>query len=1190
MPEDFGFRVHVLLFQIGDFIMAGFLKQLLKMDEYRRLIENVDTGISPVAVYGLSESQGSPVAYSLFEHVNKSAVIITYNDIEAKKIYEDLSFFTRNVCYLPSKEVLFYNIEAVSSDIASERLKAIKRILDGENLILVTSIDNLARKYIDPELFCKYSIKLKVGDRVNLSSLINTFILSGYERVEMVEGKGQFSIRGGIIDFYPLISQVPFRIELFDDEVDSIREFDSLTQRSLDKVSSVEVFPSREIIIESENTNYAIPKIRREMDFRIKEKGNKKSREYTEHLGEKFRAYIEKLGEHIYFEGIDGLLPYFFNKFYTLFDYFDCNPLVIVDEPSRVLQKIDTMSFEFSETYENMLQKGEVLPSQGELLYPKEEIIGHMFQNKIVTFNILPRIVEHFQSMSVINFTAITMHSFHNQMELLIEDLKLWKDRNYMVVILSGTEARGKRLVEALMENDIESLYYDVLPEDIARGQIIVTKGMLNKGFEYPAIRFALVSDGEMFGESKHKRRYASLKGASRIKSFTDLKVGDYVVHVNHGIGIYQGIKQLTVDGIKKDYLDLRYASGDKLYVPVNQLDLVQKYIGSEGKTPKIYKLGGTEWIKAKAKVKESIKKMADDLVKLYAIRQSTAGHAFPPDTPWQKDFEDEFPYEETPDQLTAIDEIKRDMEKSKPMDRLLCGDVGYGKTEVALRAAFKAVMDGKQVAFLVPTTILAEQHYNNFVQRFADFPIKVDMISRFRSSGEQKKTIKSLREGSIDILVGTHRLLQKDIRFRDLGLLIVDEEQRFGVAHKEAIKALKKNVDVLTLSATPIPRTLHMSLLGVRDMSVIETPPEERYPVQTYVVEYNEQLVRDAILREINRGGQVYVVYNRVETIKEMAVKLESLVPEARIAIGHGQMSEHELENVMISFLKGEYDVLLSTTIIENGIDIPNVNTLIVYDADRMGLSQLYQLRGRVGRSNRLAYAYFTYKKDKIISEIAEKRLKAIKEFTEFGSGFKIAMRDLELRGAGNLLGPEQHGHMDAVGYDMYCRLMEEAVGELKGEAAKEPIETSIDLNVNAYIDSNFIKDEGQKIEVYKKIAAIRDLQDKYDVEEEIEDRFGNIPEELQNLLEIAYLKNRASKIGVVSINQKGGIISINFGDAKALMPEVVIKLMDKYDKLINFSSSKTPSIVLKPEETKGAGIIKVLKEVIETIYSLQR
>lgn len=1170
-------------------IMAGFLKQLQEMEEYRRLIENVDSGISPVAVYGLSESQSSHIAYSLFEHVNKSTVIITYNDVEAKKIYEDLSFFTRDVYYMPSKEVLFYNIEAVSSDIASERLAVIKRMLEGNKIILVTSVDNLAQKYIDPGLFYKYSVRLKTGDRVNMKSLINTFIVSGYERVEMVEGKGQFSIRGGIIDFYPLTSQIPFRIELFDDEVDSIREFDSLTQRSLEKINSVEIFPSREIIIENENVNSAIPKISRELDFRLKG-SSKRTKEYTDHLSEKFKAYIEKLGEHIYFEGIDGLLPYFFNKFYTLLDYFKCKPLVIVDEPSRVLQRIDTLSFEFSETYENMLQKGEVLASQGELLYPVGEITGHMFQNKIVTFNILPRIVEHFKPLSVINFTAVTMHSFHNQLELLIEDLKLWKLRKYRTVILSGTEARGKRLVEALMENNIESLYYDVPPEDILEGQIIITKGMLNKGFEYPTIHFALVSDSEMFGESKRKRRPAPIKGVSRIKSFTDLNVGDYVVHVNHGIGIYQGIKQLTVEGIKKDYLDLRYASGDKLYVPVDQLDLVQKYIGSEGKTPKVYKLGGTEWIKAKTKVKESIKEMADDLVKLYAVRQSTAGHAFPPDTPWQKQFEDEFPYEETPDQLTAIDEIKRDMENSKPMDRLLCGDVGYGKTEVALRAAFKSVMDGKQVAFLVPTTILAEQHYNNFAQRFADFPIKVDMISRFRSPGEQRKTLKALKEGSVDILVGTHRLLQKDIRFRDLGLLIVDEEQRFGVAHKEAIKALKKNVDVLTLSATPIPRTLHMSLLGVRDMSVIETPPEERYPVQTYVVEYNEQLVRDAVLREINRGGQVYVVYNRVETIKEMAIKLGALVPEARIAVGHGQMSEHELENVMINFLKGEYDVLLSTTIIENGIDIPNVNTLIVYDADKMGLSQLYQLRGRVGRSNRLAYAYFTYKKDKIISEIAEKRLKAIKEFTEFGSGFKIAMRDLEIRGAGNLLGPEQHGHMDAVGYDMYCRLMEEAVRELKGEAAKEPIETSIDLNINAYIDSNFIKDEGQKIEIYKKIAAIRDLQDKYDVEEEIEDRFGNIPEELQNLLEIAFLKNRASKIGVVSINQKEEIININFGDAAALIPEVIIKLMGKYNKMINFSSSKVPSIILKSGDARGKDILKTLKGIIESIYSLQK
>lgn len=1169
--------------------MKGLVKPLNEITEYRYLVDNIGKGVSPIAVHGLSESQRCHVAYSIFEQFNKPLVFVTYNDLEAKKIYEDLSFFTSNAYYLPSREVLFYDIEAISSDIASERLKVIRRIINGERLILVTSVDNLSQKYIDPEMLRGHTKKLKVGDTLDLRDLIDNFIISGYDRVDMVEGKGQFSIRGGIIDFYPLTSGSAYRIELFDDEIDSIREFDVLSQRSTDKVSVAEIFPAREIIVERKSSYEGYDKISQQLNQRLGSGKGKKDKEHTDRLKSKIKGVLERLKESIYFEGIDGFLPYFYSKLFNLIEYFKVQPLVIVDEPSRVLQRIDTLSFEFSETFENMLSKGEILPSQGELLYPKGEILGSILNNGVLTLNILPKLVESFNPRSIVNFTAMTMHPFHGQMELLIEELKLWKSKKYRVAILSGTSAKGQRLVSSLQEKNIEALYYDVPPEDIIPGQIIVTKGILNRGFEYPAIGFVIVSDREIFGESKQKRRPTNAKGVAKIKSFTDLKIGDYVVHVNHGIGIFQGVKQLTVEGIKKDYLDIRYASGDKLYVPVDQLELVQKYIGAEGKPPKVYKLGGTDWIKIKAKVKDSIKEMADGLVKLYALRQQVQGHAYSYDTPWQKQFEEEFPYEETPDQLTAIEEIKRDMENSKPMDRLLCGDVGYGKTEVAIRAAFKAVMDGKQVAFLVPTTILAEQHYNNFKQRFADFPVKIDMISRFRSPSDQKKTLKAAQDGMVDILVGTHRLLQKDIKFKDLGLLVIDEEQRFGVAHKEAMKNLKRNVDVLTLSATPIPRTLHMSLLGVRDMSVIETPPEERYPVQTYVVEYNEQLVRDAILRELNRGGQIYFVYNRVESIKEMFTRLSVLVPESRIGIAHGQMSEHELENVMVSFLKGDCDILLSTTIIESGLDIPNVNTLIVYDADKMGLSQLYQLRGRVGRSNRLAYAYFTYKRDKMLSEVAEKRLKAIKEFTEFGSGFKIAMRDLEIRGAGNLLGPEQHGHMEAVGYDMYCRLLEEAVHEVKGEKFREPAETAVDLSINAYIDSEFIKDESQKIEIYKKIAAIKDIKDMYDIEEEVEDRFGDIPQSTRNLLKIAYMKVVASKAGVSNISQKGNAVNVHFSQDAELKPEVVMGLVEKYGKVINFNATKLPYFTVRVQDPKDNGILDNLKELLETINSLQ-
>lgn len=1169
--------------------MHGLIKPLYDMEEYRRLINDIDRGYSPIAVHGLSESSKCHVVYSLFDHIKKPVVIITYNDLEAKKIHEDLSLFFDGVYYLPSKEVLFYDIEAVSSDIASERLNTLKQVIGRDVLILVTPVDNIVQKYVSPHIFEKYRINLRLGDTVNLQELLNTFIMAGYERVDMVEGKGQFSIRGGIIDFFPLTSNEPYRIELFDDEIDSIRMFDVLTQRSTDKIDEAEIFPAREIIVEREAAASGYERIGAELESRLKLIKNRKSKEGSDRIKEKILPVLEKLKESIYFRGMDAYLPYFYNKLYRLFDYFKFSPMIMVDEPSRVLQRIDTMAFEFQEMYEDLLGKGEVLPTQGELLYARDEVIGSLVGSRVVTFNTLPRLIEEFKPAAVANFTSVTMHPFHGQVELLIEDLKMWKSKKYRVAILSGTPARGQRLVESLREKGMETLYYDKFPEDIAPGQIAVSKGILSRGFEYPTIQYSIVSDREIFGESKHRRKAPAARGVAKIKSFTDLKVGDYVVHVNHGIGIFQGIKQLTVEGIKRDYLDIRYASGDKLFVPVDQLDLVQKYIGADDKPPKVYKLGGTEWVKTKARVKESIRQMADDLVKLYAIRQEVKGHAFSPDTTWQKQFEEEFPYEETPDQITAIEEIKKDMENTKPMDRLLCGDVGYGKTEVAIRAAFKAAMDGKQVAFLVPTTILAEQHYNNFLQRFRDFPIKIEMISRFRSPGEQKKTLKAVKEGSIDILVGTHRLLQKDIQFKDLGLLIIDEEQRFGVAHKEAIKSLKKNVDVLTLTATPIPRTLHMSLLGVRDMSVIETPPEERYPVQTYVVEFNEQLIRDAIFREINRGGQVYFVYNRVETIKDMLARLSVLLPDARIAIGHGQMSEHELENVMIDFHNGEYDILLCTTIIETGLDIPNVNTLIVYDADRMGLSQLYQLRGRVGRSNRLAYAYFTYKKDKVLQEVAEKRLKAIKEFTEFGSGFKIAMRDLEIRGAGNMLGPEQHGHMETVGYDMYCRLMEEAIHEVKGEKVSEPVETSIELGISAYIDSDYIKDEGQKIEIYKKIAAIRDRKDLYDVEEEIEDRFGDIPETLRNLLQISYIKAAASQAGIVNIVQKGDIINLHFAGNIEAKHQWIMALLEKYDKQISFNASKMPYFSVKTAGIKNTEVLGLLRDMIEVINNLQ-
>ena len=887
-----------------------------------------------------------------------------------------------------------------------------------------------------------------------------------------------------------LYNDNPVRMS-FDDEIDSIRYFDLETQRSIRKLDMVELFPMREMLLRPEDFEKGSKEIEKALNDRLNfysSSGKKKA--LSQNLKEKILEDVEKIKQNIYFQGIEKYAAFFYEKSCYVMDYIE-DFMVVIDEANRVRQRYENVRLEYEEHFKSLLEEGELLPDQINALHSYEDVLIKINDKKVVCLNALLKSSQDFKPERSISFVCRSMAPFHGKINLLIDEIKLLKNRKYRVVILSGNKERGLRIVEALKEEGIEALYQDRLSFDLQEGHVVVLPGNLSGGFEFPTIKYALITDLEVFGT---KRRKVVKKKGGTIKFFGDLKVGDYVVHENHGIGQYMGIERLKVNNVVRDYLHIRYQGNDKLYIPTDQFDMIQKYVGGE-KAPRVNKLSGTEWAKTKARARKAIEDMAEELLKLYAERQQAEGFAFSEDGKWQKEFEDLFPYEETPDQLNCIEEIKRDMESSKTMDRLLCGDVGYGKTEVALRAAFKCIMDGKQVAILVPTTILAQQHYNTCCQRFENFPVHVEMLSRFRTAREQKKILEGLRIGTIDLIIGTHRLLQDDVMFKDLGLLIVDEEQRFGVAHKEKIKQMKKNVDVLTLTATPIPRTLHMSLIGVRDISVIEEPPEERYPVQTYVMEYNDEIVRDAMLREINRGGQVYFLYNRVRSINKMAERVRSLLPEARIAVAHGQMDERLLENTMLDFYNGEYDVLLCTTIIETGLDIPNVNTIIVYDSDKMGLSQLYQLRGRVGRSNRLAYAYFTYQRDKVLTEVAEKRLQAIKEFTEFGSGFKIAMRDLEIRGAGNLLGREQHGHMESIGYDLYTKLLNETVRKLAGKPLEEKIDCSIELNIEAYIPLSYIKDENQKIEIYKKIASIDGLSSLYDIEEEIEDRFGDIP-----------------------------------------------------------------------------------------------
>lgn len=1163
--------------------LKGLYDVLKQYDAYQKVLASLNSNKTPCAIHGLSDSQKAYISYCLFEDTQKQTLFIAHNDMEARKLYEDISNFTENCVYFPVKEMVF-NVDVTSGEVNIERLKAIYRILKGEKLIVVSAIDSVFYKMPPEDVIKSSFFTIKPGDSVDILSLASKLIDLGYERVDLVEGRGQFAQRGGIIDLFSTLSEDPVRIEMFGDEVDTIRTFDAISQRSQGRVDSIDIYAAREVIIDKNKIPEIAKRISSNLESRLRSI-SKKNKDIEGNIKARIEENIEKLKNNRYFEGIDSFIDYIYNEPGNFIDYFK-DPLIIIDESARASERINASFENFEEVFKSMLEKGEVLPLQGRYMIPPDDIIDKLNSSRLVTLNMLPRIIEDFKPKSVISFNGISMNSLNGNIEILLNEVKSKIEKKYKVLIMAGKPQRAERLAASLKEEGFVTKFEDKIDE-LKEGILYITSGSLNRGMEFPDIRLLVVSDKEVYKEKKqHKRVFT--KKAGKIQSFTDIRQGDYVVHVNHGIGIYKGIKELVIDGIKKDYLVIMYQGGDTLYVPVEQLDMVQKYIGDVENPPKVNKLGGAEWIKTKKKVKESVKEMAKDLINLYAYRSASEGYAFSKDSLWQKQFEDDFPYEETPDQITSISEIKKDMESPKAMDRLLCGDVGYGKTEVAMRAAFKCVMDGKQVAVLVPTTILAEQHYNNFKQRFSDFPVSIDMMSRFRNREEQKRTLKNLYAGNIDIIIGTHRILQKDIKFKDLGLLIIDEEQRFGVSHKEKIKTLKKNIDVLTLTATPIPRTLHMSMIGVRDMSIIETPPKERYPVQTYVMEYNEGMIRDSIIREISRGGQVFFVYNRVETIKDMQIALSKLVPEARIIVAHGQMDEKELERVMLDFVSGEGDILLCTTIIETGIDMPNVNTLIVYDADRMGLSQLYQLRGRVGRSSRLAYAYFTYRKDKVLTEVAEKRLKAIKEFTEFGSGFKIAIRDLEIRGAGNLLGTQQHGHIAAVGYDLYCRLLSEAVKELKGEETAEDLETQIDLPVNAYVPDNFIEDEVLKIEIYKKIASIQNKDDKMDVEDEITDRFGDMPSPLLNLIDIAYIKSFAKKYKIISIKEVGRDIILGFSSSSFIDIDAVRELNAKMNNSIIYINNAVPSVKIKTQVINETNPIIILKDFMENLAGL--
>ncbi|MBF8983634.1 transcription-repair coupling factor [Lutibacter sp. B2] len=1159
-----------------------FIEGIRSLREYEQLQEGINKEQSPIVVHGLIDSQIAHIISSLGSSNRKQCLVITYNHQQAKKIYEDLCFFSKENVYLfPNKELLFYNYDAYSRQNMEERVRVLTEVNQKNNTIVVASIDSLLYRLMAKDTFFQRSFSLKYGQVIQREEIINGLISLRYERCDMVEAKGQFSSRGGIIDFYPIHEKSPYRIELFDDEIDSIRQFDSRTQLSLEKKDEVILYPVKEVLQNDASKIEGIEKIEKDklkLSRTLIGKAN-------ERLQDKINNTIEQLQNNMIPQGFENYLNYFYEDTASLIDYMDEKAFVFVDEPSRVMEKADHIQHEIEESFKMLLEKGEVLPGQIDLICHYDEFVATMKKKQVFVLSNLPKNNPFFESKNIVNFSSRTAPTFHGKIDLFTKEIKNLKYKGYKSVILSSTKERAIRLEEALREDGIECSYLKELDRDIKPGQIVIIDGQLRKGFEYHANKFLVITEDEIFGSAKKKRTTKRRDDARPIKSFIDLKVGDYVVHENHGIGKYVGIEQLNVQGAKKDYLKLKYSGEDLLYVPIEQMDLIQKYIGPDIKA-KLSKLGGIEWKKAKAKVKGAIVDMAEELLKLSAIRQNSKGYAFSEDTLWQRQFEDMFPYEETPDQLRSIKELKEDMEKDIPMDRLLCGDVGYGKTEVAIRGIFKCIMEGKQASILVPTTILAQQHYNTMVERFKEFPVTIEMLSRFRTAKQQKKIIEEVELGNIDIIIGTHRILSKDIKFKDLGLLIIDEEQRFGVKHKESLKQLRKNVDILTLTATPIPRTLHMSLIGLRDMSTIEEPPEERYPVQTYVVEYHEEMIKEAIIREMDRGGQVYFVFNRVQGIDKMAIRISELVPDARIAVAHGQMSERQLENIMLDFMNDEYDILICTTIIETGLDISSANTMIIYDADHMGLSQLYQLRGRVGRSNQLAYAYLTYEKDKVLTEVAEKRLQAIKEFTEFGSGFKIAMRDLEIRGAGNLLGGEQHGQMATIGYDLYCKLLEETVREMKGEEIEENIETSIEININAFIPEKYIPNENHKLEIYKKIAGIRSQQDADEIEEEIEDRFGNIPEPVRNLIHISFIKSVAQRIGISNISETKTHVKLQFENASYMKPMMITEAVKFYGNRIEINGGTPPYIKLSyyNEQRK----YKDLKQLLEKISSL--
>lgn len=1167
--------------------MKTFTEPLLGLKEFEDLKAALPEHSGVIQISGCIDAAKPHMIYNI-NNGSGNRIIVTFHEQKAKELWEEYRFFDKRAAYYPAKDILFYQSDIRGNVLTAERINALKLIAEEEACTIITTFDALMNPMPEPEKFIRAVQKIAVGDVVDFEELTRHLAELGYEKNYQAQTRGEFSVRGGIVDIFPLTEENPFRIELWGDEVDSIRSFDPESQRSIENLEEVHIYPACELVLSEAERKAGIERILKEAEKVSAKLRREMKTEEAYRVKSAAEQIAEEAGELGISAGLDAYLSYFCGERVSLLDYFDPeNTLIFLDEINRGIERGASTETEFSESMKQRLEKGYILPGQMKELFTCKEILAKLVKRKCISLVALDLKNPHLEIRTRMNIQSKTVNPYNNSFELLVKDLSRYKKNGYRVVLLSSSRTRAKRLAEDLMAEGLSTFYSEDFDHEVKPGEIMTGYGKVKKGYEYPMLKFVVISESDIFGGEKKKKKRRRIYEGEKIASFTDLNVGDYVVHESHGLGIYRGIEKIEVEKTVKDYIKIEYAGGGNLYILATQLELIQKYAGADAKKPKLNKLGGQEWNKTKTKVRGAVQEIAGDLVKLYAARQSEKGFAYGPDTVWQKEFEEMFPFEETEDQDLAIAATKADMESTKIMDRLICGDVGYGKTEIAIRAAFKAVQDGKQVAFLVPTTILAQQHYNNFVQRMKDFPVNIELLCRFRSASEQKKSVEGLKKGNVDIIIGTHRLLSKDVVYKDLGLLIIDEEQRFGVAHKEKIKQLKTNIDVLTLTATPIPRTLHMSLIGIRDMSVLEEPPMDRLPIQTYVMEYNEELVREAISRELARGGQAYYVYNRVKEIPDVAAKIAELVPEANVAYAHGQMKETELENIMYRFINGEIDVLVSTTIIETGLDISNVNTMIIHDADNMGLSQLYQLRGRVGRSNRTAYAFLMYKRDKMLKEVAEKRLAAIKEYTELGSGFKIAMRDLEIRGAGNLLGAKQHGHMEAVGYDLYCKMLNEAVKEAKGIAVEEHFDTSIDINIDAYIPMGYIPNEFQKLDIYKRIAGIENEEEAEEMLEELIDRFGEPPKSVENLLYIAKIKSKAHQVYFTEVAGKGDTLRFTLYEKARIDVAKIPEFVASYGESVKFTAdAKEPYFsyfLKKNSRDKKADPFEVLENFLE-------